>query len=150
MNQDLEKAKEIISTKTFCLMQWFADDVVARGGKVMDEKDIKFLISLNGLTKEDRASFELEDINNGSYDSKKLLSAIENAVKQEKKGIILWTYLNEGDRKVVKEKGYFIKDTGHGSSSWEEVYFSEEAFIEDEISSFKHMFGCVASVATLI
>lgn len=148
MTQELEKAKKVLN-KTFCFMQRQADDAKARGEELMEKEDIEFLLSLNDITKEKVLTFESET--EYTYDSKKLFRAIHKARNERLKGVrIMCATLTKEDEAKVKERGFFIEYTGHGSTSWDEIYFSEEAFIKQRIASFKNLFGGLASVASMI
>jgi hypothetical protein len=147
MTQDLEKAKRILS-KTFCFMEWQANDARERGQELMDENDIKFLLSLDGISEKD--VLHCFDVQNDNLSKLLLLKTIQRAKNEGKKGVIFGTTLGNENQVVVEQRGYFIKMTGHGSSLWDEIYFSEEVFIKSEISYFKNLFGSFASVASMI
>lgn len=141
MMQDIEQAKKILN-KTFCLMQQQREDAETQGEEVMGKEDIEFLLSLNGTTKEDVVSFKGEQ---DTYDSEALFTAIKDATEKGLEGLIMYSTLHRNDELRIKEMGYFINYTGHGSWQWDEIYFSEEAFIKSEISSFQNLFGGIAS-----
>lgn len=147
MTQDLEKAKTILS-KTFCLMEWQANDARERGQELMEKEDIEFLLSLPSTQKNELLHcFEIED---GNLSKLKLLKTIQRAKIEKKDGVILGTTIGDSNHSSMEERGYFVKMTGHGSALWDEIYFSEEAFIKSEISYFKNLFGSFASVAPMI
>jgi hypothetical protein len=150
MNPDLERAKSILDTKALYFMQWQVDDAKQRGEDLMGKEDIEFLLSLDSIKQEGIAAFEPGQPYTGVYDSEKLFIAVGEAVKQGKKGIDLCTDLKAEDKKIILGKGYFVFMEAHGSCFWEEVYFSEEAYVQARISHFKNMFGSFASVAPLI
>lgn len=149
MIQDLEKAKKILG-KTFCFMEWQADEARKRGEEIMNGEDIEFILSLDPLADQEVMSFDVGSTYNGSYDSKKLFSAIDDASYIGLKGIMPWVYLIEEDRRTVEKRGYFLIEHYECSGSWHDIYFSEEFFIEAKISTLQHQFGCIASVASMI
>ncbi len=142
------KAKTVFG-KTFCLMQWQVNDVIANGGKVMEKDDMEFLLSLDGIKAGEIASFDSDD--DVTYDSERFFTALEDAKMNGLLGLsISIATLKKEDRQKVRGAGYFIKDEGHGSVFWDEIYFTEEAYLKARISSFQNVFGGVASVAHLI
>lgn len=142
---DIEKAKKVLN-KTFCFMQWQANDARARGETLMEKDDIEYLLSLDGFAEGDVVSFD--SISEDAYDSHKLFSAIENAIKEGKQGLlIMCAMLTHEDEARIKNSGYYVVQAGHGSVSWDEIYFSEEAHTRSQISYFKNLFGGLKSIS---
>ena len=130
-------------------MEWQANDARARGETLMKIDDIEYLLSLDGFAEDDVASFA--STSEGIYDSSKLFSAIDDAQKEGKQGLyISCAVLTGADKVKVKEAGHYIVDAGHGSVIWDEIYFSEEAYIRNRISHFKHLFGGLQSVSYVL
>lgn len=148
MTKEILKAKEILN-KTFCFMEWQANDARARGETLMKMDDIEYLLSLDGFAEGDVVSFT--STSEGIYDSNKLFSAIDDAQKEGKQGLyISCAVLTGADKVKVKEAGHYIVDAGHGSVIWDEIYFSEEAYIKSQIASFQNLFGGLKSIAQMI
>lgn len=148
MTNEILKAKEILN-KTFCFMEWQANDARARGETLMKIDDIEYLLSLDGFAEGDVVSFA--SINEESYDSSLLFETIETAKNTGKQGVcIMCTILTGPDSVRLKKSGYYIVDAGHGSVIWDEIYFSEEAYIRNRISHFKHLFGGLQSVSYVL
>ena len=123
------------------------DDVLKRGGALMEKEDIMFLLSLPGIQSGEVRSFEVEE----NYNSEELFRAIASSKDAGLKGIKLsWGTLTREDESKVQAMGYLINPTGHGSVLWDEIYFSEEAFIENHISHFKNMFESFTSIAHFV
>lgn len=145
--EDITKAKAVLG-KTLCFMQWHEDDAKKHGQEIMSTEDMKFLLSLDGITKDD--VLDCFDINSGSLSKLQLLKAIQKAKNENKQGIIFGSVLGERNQSAVDKRGYFVSMNGHGSVMWDEVYLSEEAYIKSQISHYKNLLGSFASVAPLI
>jgi hypothetical protein len=149
MTENLERAKQIMQTKILCFMQWHADKIKEMGGEIMEEEDLTFLLSLEG-TANGEVFYTEESFED---DAQRIFNALEDAKSKGFKGISLMaerSYIGEKDQAKLQEKGYFVKYIDYGSASWQEVYFSEEDYIKAQIASYKHQFGCFASVASMI
>ena len=147
MDQKLEKAKEIMANKVLCLMEWQSKEVEKYGGKVMEGHELEFLLSLDGITKEEVLSTE------EPYDSEGIFSIIEETKNKGLKGIMFFnenSWISEKDEAKLKEMGYYIREEGWQSLLWQEVYFSEEAFVRAEIAFYKNKFSSFASVAPFL
>lgn len=147
MYPELERAKVILD-KSFCFMEWQANDAIQAGREVMGKEDIEFLLSLQGISKDEVLFFESDKID--EYDSEKLFTVILNSKKDGLKGLVLDTTIIEQDASKLKEMGCFVRIEGHGSVFWDEVYFSEDAYIRAEISYFKNLFGGLVGVAHIL
>ena len=146
MEENLEKAKQLFG-KTFCLMQWQEDGAKSRGEEIMQLEDIEFLLSLQSITHE-----EIETIE-APFDLKKLRDLIAEGKKKGMKGLMLWndtSCISRKEERYLKRIGCFVRESGHGSVSWQEVYFSEEDVIRAKVSAFQNLFGSFAGVAHLI
>ncbi len=130
-------------------MEWQAIDARACGETLMKMDDIEYLLSLDGFAKGDVVSFA--SINEESYDSSLLFETIETAKNTGKQGVrIMCTILTGPDSVRLRKSGYYIVDAGHGSVIWDEIYFSEEAYIKSQIASFQNLFGGLKSIAQMI
>jgi hypothetical protein len=144
MIADLEKTRRILH-KTFCFMQWQTDDAIKRGEEVMGIEDIEFLLSLDGIGKGEVLPFKSDK--EDSYNFENLFRAIKMARKKKLKGVVMETTLTQEDNIRLKKIGVFIKYAGYQAVLWDEIYLSEEAFMESEISDFKNLFGCLATAS---
>lgn len=149
MTEDLEMAKKILD-KTFCLMEWQRKDAEKRGQEVMGKEDMEFLLSIDAsFEKGQIARFgEIESMDN-PYNSEQFLYSLQKARNNKLEGIIIWNRLTPRDTKKVERMGYAIHYAGHGSSQWDEVYFSEEAMIRVHVSKFQNLFGGIKSFASM-
>lgn len=127
-------------------MEWQANDARAKGETPMEKDDVEYLLSLDGFAEGDVVSFPA--ISEESYDSTLLFETIEIAKNAGRQGLsIMCAVLTATDRTRVKEAGYYVVDAGHGSVIWDEIYFSEEAYIRNQISYFKNLFGGLKSIS---
>ena len=142
MTQDLEKAKKILG-KIFCFMESQANDARERGEELMDTEDIEFLLSLDGTIENEilHCPFDFD----GSLSKLQLLKIIQKAKNEKKSGVMLGMVIRHEDVSAIEKRGYFISMTGYGSLDWDEIYFSEDAFIRSRISSFKNLFDGLRS-----
>ena len=149
MTQDLEKAKKILTTKLLCFMQWQVDDAKARGHELMEQEDIEFILSLDGITQEEILTFNVPE--EERYTPEALFKKIEEAKSKNLKGIIIMCdVLGDKLKEKIQEIGFFVKNSAWNSIVWDEIYFLEEDFVRAEISDFKNLFGSFASVAQMI
>ena len=147
MTDTLVKAKGILD-KHFCFSQQQADEIVSKGGVLMTAEDMQFLLSLDGFKNGDVAFFPTNEFN--IYDSEELFLFIEQSKKEGKQGLHLDGVFTSEDATKLKALGYYIEYTGHGSSIWDELYFTEDAYITHQISSFKNLMGSIISLAHVI
>ena len=137
---------ERILGKSFCIMEWQVNDAISRGHEIMGGEDINFLLSLD--VKNITSSFQIDY--GKIYDSKKFFEFIDESKVNNFQGIRLSiATLKYEDDVRLRNLGYFIKQTGHGSVFWDEVYFTKDAFIVNEIHCFQNLFGSIKSFRDL-
>lgn len=145
MIEELEKVRAIFD-KHFCFTQLQTDEVVQNGGQVMDIEDMEYILSLEGTPKNGLVHFDAES--KETYNSEALFNALDKAHKQGADGLALWiATVRFKDEKRIQGLGYYFEPTGHGSTLWDEIYFSEEAYLIMRISKFKNLIGGLKDVS---
>jgi len=137
---NLEQVEKILN-KHFCFMEWQEKDAITRNYEIMGIDDIEFLLSLD--TKGNKIS-SFETTYGKIYDSEKLFKFIEDSKSKGFLGVsLVWSTLTSADEIKLSKLGYLIKQTGHGSIFWDEIYFTKNAYITNEVRYFQNLFGSI-------
>lgn len=139
MEPELEKAK-IALNKYLCFTELQVNEAKKEEKELMSKDDIEYVLSLNGIKKKDVCQFKSSF---KTYNSYNLINAIFDAKNKGFQGLRLMTTLRTEDTEKIKSMGYFVKM----DSDWDEVYFTEEAYILNEISNFKNLFAGLSEMA---
>ena len=150
---DLTQAKSILN-KTFCFMQWQADDAKERGEDMMTAEDINYLKSINlkmtGIGMLCLDGTEDNAFHFDKYDHKDLFKIVEDAKRGGRTGLCIYEKDVTGEEQQKLEKlGCRVSFGGYSSISICEIYFSENDFIINQISEFQNLFGSLSSAVSV-